>query len=301
MNGRLLVAASLMLAGLAPAAHAAPPSIAGETVVAVDGAAKMRVSIPRRALLSTDVAKSVRVSGGGRLVGVVLRENHDNGDVASFLRLPSQLGSEVWVWAPSGPTTGCVDPYPVVPYTDCTKAKSPAYYDLRRGTYTLYAFTDGGPATVTLRFANYAGSVTLAPSTPVAAGVKSLTTSVGAPVSWSGGAGITTDGPADVYTLAWWKQDASAVAEAGGCWYDDSEGVEAAGTYRWLPECPGGSSVSGGEIVNPLYGAWGPAKAGQHGLLGTTTVDHAGKYGLGAWTAAQNVRDGGGFAYWVGR
>lgn len=304
MSGRVVrgfCAAALVAAGLTPAAAQAGhlPTVAGETIVTVDRAAKMRISIPRRALISIDTSKSVDFAGGGRLTGLVLRENHANGDVASFLRVPAQLGSDVYASGPMAPIK-CDTTVPT--HSDCTKAKMPTHYDLHRGTYTLYAFSEGDvPATITLRFANFSGSVTLNPATRVGSKSVPLTTSFGAPVAWSAGTAVKPTSAADLFTVAWWKTDESAYADAGACWYDGSDGIEAAGQYRWVPGCPGGSSVSMGEVNSPLYGPMWVAKAGQHGMLGTSSAGEAGTYGLGVWTKAQGVRDGGGFAYWLGR
>lgn len=306
MSGRVVrgfCAAALVAAGLTPAAAQAGhlPTIAGETVVTVDRAAKMRITIPRRALVAIDTAKSVDVSGGGRLTGLILRENHAHGDVATFVRVPSQLGSEVYG---SGPMAArqCKpkDPAGVSGY-DCT-GKAPTHYDLHRGTYTLYAFSEGNvPATITLRFANFGGSVTLNPRTPVDSGSVPLSTSVGAPVAWSAGAGVKPTGAADLFTVSWWRTDESVYAQSGSCWYEGTAGIEPAGEYRWVPGCPGGSSASMGELNTPLYSPFWLAKAGRHGMLGTSYADRAGTYGLGVWTQAQGVRDTGGFAYWLGR
>jgi hypothetical protein len=304
MSGRVVrgfCAAALVAAGLTPAAAQAShlPVVAGETVVTVDGAAKMRVTIPRRALVAIDTSKSVDIAGGGRLTGLILRENHANGDVASFLRVPAQLGSEVYGSGPTAPVK-CDESIPG--HSDCTKAKMPTYYDLHRGTYTLYAFSEGNvPATITLRFANLSGSVTLDPATRVGSKSVPLATSVDAPVAWSAGTAVNPTTAADLFTVAWWKTDESAYAESGSCWYDGSDGIEAAGQYRWIPGCPGGSSVSMGELRSPIYGPMWLAKAGQHGSMGTSSTDTAGTYGLGVWTKAQGVRDTGGFAYWLGR
>ncbi|HWL35883.1 MAG TPA: hypothetical protein VNQ77_06795 [Frankiaceae bacterium] len=304
MSGRVVrgfCAAALVAAGLAPGAAQAGhlPAIAGETVVTVDRAAKMRISIPRRALVAIDTSKSVDIAGGGRLTGLVLRENHAQGDVASFIRVPAQLGSDIYASGPHAPVK-CDTTFPG--YTDCSKAKMPTHYDLHRGTYTLYAFSEGNvPATITLRFANFGGSVTLNPGTPVGSKSVPLATSFGAPVAWSAGAAVEPTSAADLFTVAWWKTDQSAYAEAGACWYDGSDGIEAAGQYRWVPGCPAGSSISMSEVSTPLYGPIFVAKAGQHGLLGTSSTAEPGTFGLGAWTKAQGVRDTGGFAYWLGR
>ncbi len=292
--------AAAVVVGLAPAATATHhPAVAGETVVVVRGAAKMKVTLPERAQVLIDTAKSVEVDGGGRLVGVLLRENHEHAEEAGFVRLPAQLGGKVYGWGPTAAPQGCEQPLPA--HTDCSAATFPAHYDLRRGTYTLYAFTDGAPARVTLRFANYGGSVVLDPRTPVDAGSATYATSVGAPAGWSGGAAVRTEGPGLLLSAAWWTQDDSAVANAGSCWYDGSDGLP--GPYRYVPGCPSGSSVSGSEVVTPVtpQTPWGPARGGRQGALGLTSATAAGTYGLGQWVVAQNVRDGGGVAYWLGR
>lgn len=302
MSGRVALgfcAAALAASGLAPVAEAGHlPRIAGETVITVDRAAKMRIEIPRRAQLVVDTRKSVDVDGGGRLAGVILRENHPQGEETSFVRGPKNLGGEVYGMGHMVGST-CKEGAPVVGGMECTPAK---FYDLRRGTYTLYAFSEGNvPARITLRFANYSGAIALNPSIPVASASAPMSTSVSAPVAWSGGASVRTDGPASLYTVAWWKSDESAATEAGTCWYEGSAGIEQAGQHRWVPGCPGASSIAGGEIRHPVNGAYGPAKAGQHGVIGMAWPERADTWGLGAWTMAQGVRDTGGFAYWVGR
>lgn len=299
---RAFAAAAVVLGVLAPAADAGhAPALAGETVITATRTAKMRVYVPQRARISVNTAKSVDVDGSGRMAGVLLRENVTRApDQATFLRLPAQFGSRVYASAPSAPVTGC-DRSLEPAHTDCSKAKAPTHYDLRRGTYTLYVVTDGAPVRVTLRFDNLRGRTELTPTTPAAGGFSNLKTSVDAPVSWSAGTEVRTTGPGWLFTAGWWQQDESAVGQSGACWYDGPSQVAPLGDYRWLPGCPAGSSGSGTEIRNPMYGGVSQARGGQHATLGTSRTDGAGTYGLGLWTTAQNVRATGGFAYWLDR
>jgi hypothetical protein len=293
-----------LAAGFAPVAHASSaPALAGETVVTAEHTSKMRVVVPAQARFAIDVTKAVSFSGPGRFVGLFLRENRaEQPDEAAFLRLPSQAGSLVYGWGPAVTLPGCTSPVPdPLPklYADCSNVKYPEYFTLHRGTYTLYVLTDGAPLTVRLHVANLGGSTTLAPSTRVASGETAFTTSVNSPVTWSGGAAVKPTGPADVFTVAWWRQDESQAADAGACWYDDSDGIEPLGEHRYVPGCPGGSSGGMAEVASPVYGAWGPAKGGRHVMLGTSGTPGAGTVGHGVWSTAQNVREAGGLAVWM--
>lgn len=307
MGGRAvqaIAAAAAVLAGFASVAEAAPvPAVAGETVVVAQRTARMRVHVPRRATVAIDTAKAFDADGAGRLVGLILTENAPHGpDEAGWVRLPAQLGSRVYQWGPGAFVTGCTTPVPEpLPalYTDCTNAKFPTHFTLRRGTYTLYALTDGAPVRFTLRFANLGGSTELRPSAPVASGTAALTKSVDTAALWSGGAAVSLPSAADVFTLGWWKQDESAAATVGACSYDAT--LAPLGTYRWAPGCPAASGGTISEVRNPLDGAWGPAKGGAKGVLGTSGVSEAGDYGFGVWANAQGIRDTAGFVYWFAR
>jgi hypothetical protein len=292
-----------VIASYAPAAHASTaPALAGENVVTADRSAKMRVVLPTQVKIPIDISKAVSISGSGRLVGLVLRENRkDAPDEAMFLRMPAQAGGRVVGWGPAVQVAGCTTPVPqpLPPvYSDCTHAKFPDHFTMHRGTYTLYVLADGAPVTVTLH-TNLGGTAALSPSLPVGSGETAFTTSVDTPVLWSGGAAVRPRGEADLFTVAWWEQDASEYAEEGACWYD-TDGIEALGEHRYVPGCPGGSSVAMGEVVNPMYGPMWTAKAGKHAMLGTSSTA-GGTNGLGAYTTAQNVRGAGGLSVWLGR
>ncbi|HVF05777.1 MAG TPA: hypothetical protein VNA20_13125 [Frankiaceae bacterium] len=296
-------AAALLVAGFAPAATAHhAPTVAGETVIVAQRTAKMRVYVPKAALLAIDPRQSFSVEGPGRLVGVILRESHPEApEEAGFLRLPSWGTGRVYGWGPGG-VVHCesATPEPVPPvHSDCTKGKAPTHYDLRRGTYTLIALTYGAPVRITLRFANLPGETTLTPATAVPYGVAPMKPTVAQPVTWSGGASVrTTARSAYLFGYNAWQQDESAAGSVGSCWYSD----ESAGApeYQWLPGCPTGSSGALTEVRHPVYGSWGPAMGGHRAMLSTAMAGAPGTVGAGAWAVAQNVRDASGFVYWVG-
>ncbi len=307
---RVLAAAALASAAVAvPAATAGtPPVLAGENVVTASVPSTMTVRIPAAARIAVDPAKAVSITGGGRFVGLVLREHREEApDEARFFRLPSQLGNRVIGWgpmnaAPASCKNQLPDPAPPVAQ-DCTGVKQPTYFSLHRGLYSLYVLTDGAPVTVTLHVLNLPGSTDLAPGTRVGAATVPLTTSFDPAttggVTWSGGSTLRPTSAADLFTLTWWKQSDSAAASDGACWYGGDD-LAALGDKRFLPGCPGGSTVAMTEVTNPLYGPVWTAKGGQHGGLGTTSVPHAATVGLGFWTVAQGIKDAGGIAVWLG-
>lgn len=296
--------ACLLVAGLAPAARANhAPTVAGETVVVAQHTAKMRVYVPKAALLPLDPKKAFTIEGPGRVVGLILRESYQSvPEEAGVLRLPEWGGAGMYTWGP-GATVACetVTPDPLPPlYSDCTKGKLPTHYDLRRGTYTLIAVTDGAPVRITMRFSNLPGETTLTPRTPVPSGIAAMKPTVAQPVTWSGGGTVRIPvQQADLFGYTTWQQDESAAGSVGSCWYSSEDGT--APEYDWLPGCPTGSSGALTEVRHPIYGSWGPAKGGRRALLSTAASSYAGSYGAGAWTIAQNVRDASGFVFWVGR
>lgn len=262
MTGRWLatIAVAFALAGPVSSANAGVPVAKGTTVVTARTTAKTTIYLPTR----TPVRATVQ--GAGRLAGVILRERHSYPEEAGHVRV---MGSD-YAWGDT----------------------------LRKGRYTVYVVTDGKPVTVTLRFGRLSGSARVAATTPVRSGMVPYTESVDAPVAWSAGAAVSLSGPADIFTAAWWKQDESAVASSAGCWYDGKDGVEELGEYRWLPGCPFGTSGTVNEVRNPT-GPPGPlVRGGAHLSVGRSHSD-AGRHGMGTWVQAQNVRDTGGFAYWI--
>jgi len=221
----LAVLVASAAAMLAPhAGHAEPPSLAGENTVHGDGVTKMTVIVPKQTQFLTE---TLQVTGLGRLVGVGLAQGE--GFVAAY-----RIGM--------CPAPAC-DPGTRSVRTSYSKDLHP-WLPLEAGTYTLYVYTDGAPATVRFGMKDLEGQAEFTPSEPggrlnSAVNDRALADPLPErfPV-WGAGADVEA-GESHAYYVATLIYDANLFQTAASWFCTYPGGAPTSGNDPYGPGCPG--------------------------------------------------------------
>lgn len=296
-----LVAVSIG-AGATTVPASSHPNLAGTTTITAAHSGHIRVVIPRAAYISADVKKAVTVEGGGRVVALSLVErNQSVPDVLSLLREPTQLGGTTYYdVTQAGSETQCseVGGDPVGVTKSCyDQPTGPGR--LHRGVYELRVITDA-PVTITLRFTNLPGTISLDSLQPIASHITPFE------ITMDGSTGTAAGGTSDraSYSRSWltfmWGKPSGELVDSGICGYNGRDGLTGSGSTRWLPHCPGADSYSyrnSTTLASPVGGFEGFGFGGGLGLS-SVVPGSAGLMSTGGWLTSTSVTGFGGFTVW---
>lgn len=275
MNARIAIAAAMTAAAtLAPRADAAPPSLAGRTVLTGSSTAGIRVHLPRpvSVSLTTSIA---RVTGDGRAVGFALVPAARLADPRRLVYGHVRFGFCNVAGCRAAETSGGVFAFNAPEDTDRVT--------LPRGDYQLYLVADGRPVTVELTLPGLTGRTTIRPNVRNRFGPHTPTARVP-------GGSRNVSGAGDFYDFRGFGGiSVQAVGLATGPWVAGNvgdcvyEGRPPVAQVAFFPRCPEGS---GSQVVD---GVVSPLAIHRQYYFAPIMLLRAGTLGHGAWYAAVGV------------
>jgi hypothetical protein len=243
-----LVAAWMMAPAVAAPATSAP-ALGKVTVIRGSRSAVSRVRLPHD---TTYVAKtgenaSFDILGGGRFAGVLLVAVDGGLERDGVSLFVGRYGF--------CPTVGCTpDETSQFLISRGTSPAGAGSRTLPAGDYTLYLFTDGAPARVTMKLGGLRGTAALSPRKTVRAEVGEPQTAVMAPgnVAYANGTTAQFDGTKGfTFQVMRVAGGTWTAGRYGDCLYRGEPPIPGAVSYV-APECPGGLSVSQFDVAPKL-------------------------------------------------
>ncbi|HEX2196863.1 MAG TPA: hypothetical protein VHJ76_08050 [Actinomycetota bacterium] len=231
---RALVITCLLLGSATPAvATAAPPRLAGQTVIAAARPGSMAISLPAPARVATPFGASddVSVRGGGNLVVFALVERDEDPFVLLGGRLPRASGAQTFALPLSNLPERSGWSYDFVKNYEDETVVPP-------GDYTLYVFPDGKPAQITLRLDGLSGKTSVAPRGPADFTVSTPDPRLTAGKTknlYSAGAAHVLENQGLMFNALWLHTDPFVAGQFEFCHY---EGQNPAEPVEYGPGCP---------------------------------------------------------------